>query len=489
MKKRKLTYCTLITIVLIAAISLLLSVPAGANQDYAPAQVDLQHTELGRQAPGSPVHMDTFLNAAVPYITFEHGQDPCYVARKQGFIQSELSGPLYRDDVLYPLLRMTYVDIPKGADVAQLARESGIIPPDDDLLRQNVQITADIACQMIVNARNAWYGRLDAEKPAEPLDMMNYYISNSTYTYPLFTFSEDGRVLWYAAGGELKAINVSDGTASDRVPPDRPSREEYPANNGENVTNIYDNAGVLRAVTVELAKRRNYITDKYVLYRDSPNKPWERIVNFDLSLTRDFEVIGFTADNERMVVKTNFYDDYVTIYEIEPETMSRELVYRNEHADVAVDMIALLAGIPSFGLKHPKTGEPLTAVCIDDKLRLVCLDDAVAAIVDRVREDLGENHYPVAISPEFDYVVLMHRDDRDYGSYRLYNVESRTATLLLSSDIPICDVGHTYPVSFTASDGKTVFGYLTVPLGKSPRNLPLMINGKRQIAPTWQSAS
>jgi len=244
---------------------------------------------------------------------------------------------------------------------------------------------------------------------------------------------------------------------------------------------------VLRAVTIELAKRRNYITDKYILYREGPNDPWERIVDFDLAVTRDFEVIGFTTDNERMVVKTNFYDNYVAIYEIDPRSMSRELVYGNEHADVPVDMIALLAGIPSFGLKHPKTGVPLTAVYIDDRLRLVRLDAGIAAIADNVLRDLGENHFPVAISPEFDYVVLMHRDDRDYGSYRLYNVKTGTATLLLSSDIPIEDVGHTYPVSFSASDGATVFAYLTVPLGKSPRNLPLLINvhGGPQARFTW----
>ena len=344
-----------------------------------------------------------------------------------------------------------------------------------------------LAIGVVLWAVTVLVNRATGVKPAEPLDMINYYISNSTYSYPLFSFSEDGQVLWYDVGGEWKAVNVSDGTTSSRVPPDRPAREEYPASGGENATNIYDNAGVLRAVTIELAKRRNYITDKYILYREGPNDPWERIVDFDLAVTRDFEVIGFTADNERMVVKTNFYDNYVAIYEIDPETMSRELVYRNEHADVPVDMIALLAGIPSFGLKHPKTGVPLTALYIDDRLRLVCLDAGIAAIADNVLRDLGENHFPVAISPEFDYVVLMHRDDRDYGSYRLYNVKTGTATLLLSSDIPIEDVGHTYPVSFSASDGATVFAYLTVPLGKSPRNLPLLINvhGGPQARFTW----
>ena len=145
-----------IVIALIAAIVFFPSVTTRAAQSYVPARVTLETTDLGKQAPGSSVDMDTFLEAAVPYLTFEHGQDPLYVARKQGFIKSEPSGPLYRDDILYPLLRMTYVDIPRGADLAQLAIESGIIPADDDTLRQNVQLTADVACQLIVNARNTW---------------------------------------------------------------------------------------------------------------------------------------------------------------------------------------------------------------------------------------------------------------------------------------------------------------------------------------------
>ncbi|HCF70388.1 MAG TPA: hypothetical protein DER33_02140, partial [Syntrophomonas sp.] len=264
-------------------------------------------------------------------------------------------------------------------------------------------------------------------------------------------------------------------------------KEEYPAQYGESAINIYDNSQVLRAVSIEVAPRRNYVTDKYILYRESPEKPWKRLIEFDLSLTRDYEIIGFSADNTRMIVKTNFYDNYASLYQIDPETMSRELIYHNPHADAAVELISVLAGTPVVSLKNPETGEILTAIYIDDKARLVCLRDEMATIMDNVRADLGENQFPVAISPDFDYLVLLHRDDRDYGSYRLYNVESRKDTLLLSSDIPIKDVGHTYPVSFKTSNGQTVFGYLTLPLGKSPRNLPLIINvhGGPQARYVW----
>ncbi len=441
-----------------------------------------------KQTPDSFIDMETFLKMAIPYITFEQGEDPGYIAKKQGFIKDEPRGEVYRDDILFALLRMTYVPIPPDADLLQLAKEYGIISENDKTIQEeNIKITANTALQMMANARNAWYERLEAEKPAEQLNLINYYISNSTYTYPQFEFSDDGQVLWYTVRGELKAINVSDASKSERVPSNGSPKEEYPAQDGESAINIYDNSQVLRAVSIEVAKRRNYVTDKYIIYRESPEKPWKRLIEFDLSLTRDYEIIGFNADNTKMIVKTNFYDNYASLYQVDPETMSRELIYHNPHADVAVELVSVLAGTPVVSLKNPETGELLTAIYIDDKTRLVCLREEMATIMDHVRADLGENHFPVAISPDFDYLVLLHRDDRDYGSYRLYNVESRKDTLLLSSDIPVKDVGHTYPVSFKTSDGQTVFGYLTLPLGKSPRNLPLIINvhGGPQARYVW----
>ncbi len=98
MKKRRLTYCASVSIMLIA-VFLALSTPAGANQSSVPARAALENTALGQQSPDSSVDMDTFLKAAVPCLTFEHGQDPLCVARKQSFVKAELSGPLRRDDV------------------------------------------------------------------------------------------------------------------------------------------------------------------------------------------------------------------------------------------------------------------------------------------------------------------------------------------------------------------------------------------------------
>lgn len=58
----------------------------------------------------------------------------------------------------------------------------------------------------------------------------------------------------------------------------------------------------------------------------------------------------------------------------------------------------------------------MTAIYVDDKARLVCLNDNISVIMDCVQEDLGENQFPVSISPDYAYVVLLHRDDRPLAS-------------------------------------------------------------------------
>lgn len=73
-------------------------------------------------------------------------------------------------------------------------------------------------------------------------------------------------------------------------------------------------------------------------------------------------------------------------------------------------------------------------------------------------------------------MVLMHRDHRDLGTYYLYNTKTRSSKVLASPQIDAESLGITLPISFKASDGETIYGYLTLPKGKKPDNLPLMVN-------------
>lgn len=301
---------------------------------------------------------------------------------------------------------------------------------------------------------------------------MKYYYKASD-----FTFSEDGRILWYNdEGGALNAINTEDGSFSVITKPESPDLEKYKPNDGETVTNIYDNNGVLRAVSIEKSLKPGYVTDKYILYRANETAQWVRFIEFDLSSNRQFEIVGFTGDNSRMYVKTNFYDNYITLYEIDPVSKSRQVVWKNKDADIVDSVIAKNIGFTVTDLFHPETGKLLSTVFINDKPRLICIDDTFKSIMTNVNTDLGDNMFPVSITADLKYIVLMHIDCFDLGTYYLYNTQTRNSKILASSGIDDDSLGYTFSVSYLTSDNESIYGYLTLPKGEIPEKLPLIVN-------------
>lgn len=79
-------------------------------------------------------------------------------------------------------------------------------------------------------------------------------------------------------------------------------------------------------------------------------------------------------------------------------------------------------------------------------------------------------------SAENKFVVFTYTD-RDPGSYYLYenNIGKLTKLGDMNPDLKPADLSSMQPVSFTASDGMTVNGYLTLPPGTNKTDLPVVI--------------
>ncbi len=441
------------------------------NAQYLAAMEAMNDTQLGKLSPFASVDMKTFLETAIPYLTFEHGEDSVFIATKQGYINETDKSGIKRNEALKVLFKIINNET-DDENYYTKAKELNIINDKDKSLRNNIKLSASEACYLIHNTRKAWYSQLENDSDPKKIDVLKYY-----YTASDFVFSDNGKILWYDdEGGALNALNTQDGSFSSVTKPDEPELEKYVAGKGEKIVNIYDNANVLRAVSIEKSEREGYITEKKLLYRSNDTSPWVTFVEFDLTYSRQYEIIGFTADNSKLYVKTNFYDNYITIYEVNPVTKARQVVYRNKYADVADSVLSQSLGIPVVDLVNPESGELLSTIYVNDKAHLVCINEQFGKIMKQVNDKLGENHFPIAVTPDFKYIVLLHKDSRDLGSYILYYTDTQTYKMLATPGIPQSEIGITFPVSIKASDGETIYGYLTLPKGKSPRNLPLMVN-------------
>jgi cephalosporin-C deacetylase-like acetyl esterase len=472
-KKGLLIITTISMLILLTVAILFPRKPAEAeNIQYINAMEKISDTQLGKLSPTAQVDMSVFLDTAIPYLTFEHGEDASKVALKHGYVKSIGKEVLRRNDALDILFKITGVKLPKNADLLDIAKRLEIITDKDKSLHENNKLSASEACYLIVNTKKAWHNTLESDTSKKDIDVLNFYFTASD-----FIFSEDGRILWYNdEGGALNALNTQDGSFSVITKPEDPELETYPEGNNTKIVNIYDNNGVLRAVQVEEYLKPGYIVDKYILYRANENDEFRKIVEFDLSTNKRYEIIGFSEDNTKLFVKTNFYDNYITIYEIDPGSESRQVVYKNRNADIVDSVIAHSIGFVSTDIFHPVTKKLLSTIYIDDKPRLVTLDDEFEKIMANVREDFDTNTFPVTVSFDLNYMVLMHRDHRDLGTYYLYNTKTRSSKVLASPQIDAESLGITLPISFKASDGETIYGYLTLPKGKKPDNLPLMVN-------------
>lgn len=472
-KKGLLTISTISMLILLTVALLFPRKPAEAeNIQYLKAMEEISDTQLGKLSPTAQVDMSVFLDTAIPYLTFEHGEDASKVALKQGYVKSINKETLKRNDALDIIFKILNARLPKNADYIDIAKRLEIITDKDKSLHENNKLSASEACYLIVNAKKAWYNTLENDTGKKEIDALKYFLKPSD-----FVFSEDGRILWYNdEGGALNALNTQDGSFSVITKPEDPELEKFPAGPNMKVVNIYDNNNVLRAVQVEEYLKPGYIVDKYILYRENEAAEFKKVVEFDLSTNKRYEIIGFSEDNSKLYIKTNFYDNYITIYEVDPDTESRQVVYKNRNADVVDTVIAESIGIVTADIIHPVTKKLLSTIYIDDKPRLVTLDDEFERIMAKVREDFGNNTFPVTVSYDLTYMVLMHRDNKDLGTYYLYNTITRSSKLLASPQIDSESLGITLPVSFKASDGETIYGYLTLPKGKRPHNLPLLVN-------------
>src|SRR5258708_29138650 len=87
--------------------------------------------------------------------------------------------------------------------------------------------------------------------------------------------------------------------------------------------------------------------------------------------------------------------------------------------------------------------------------------------VARVSTDLGEENF-----------VVRTGGDRTLGSYYLFNVSSGDLRKLedLGPWIKESQMAEMKPVEYQARDGVTIHGYLTLPKGREPKHLPVVVN-------------
>ncbi|MBE7175371.1 MAG: S9 family peptidase [Mucilaginibacter polytrichastri] len=230
--------------------------------------------------------------------------------------------------------------------------------------------------------------------------------------------------------------------------------------NPGNVTNWYpDWQGNIR-----LAKTSDGVNET-LLYRDSDNSEFRPIIinNFKNQVSP----LVFAKKANCFYALSNVNRDKSVVVEIDANTGEEECVV---YGNAKVDIVSAQASRKNRDLEYVSWD--------DDRPQQHVLSPNVRDMFEQVRKenpranirvldrDSAEQHYIVATST-----------DKDPGSYFLYDFSTRKLSHLadLNTAMDTANLSNVKPVTFQASDGMPLRGYLTLPLHSSGKGLPVVV--------------
>ena len=201
-----------------------------------------------------------------------------------------------------------------------------------------------------------------------------------------------------------------------------------------------------------------------ILYRVDDESPFKQIITNNFK-TR-VEPIAFTGDKNDFYALSNVNRDKIALVEIDAET-GKEVkeVYANPNADI-------------MGAEFAKNRHCIEYVYWEDAYpEKHFLDTKMENTFKTLTALKG---YEVKIADRDsagDKFILNTYTDRDPGSFYLFESGARKLTKLgdINPNINPDELCAMKPISYKASDGTIINGYLTIPQGSDSTNLPVVV--------------
>ena len=182
----------------------------------------------------------------------------------------------------------------------------------------------------------------------------------------------------------------------------------------------------------------------------------------------DINIHGFSADNEKIYF-TNFHDgDTGTLYSYQLKTKKLNKIYKNDFVTFT-NVLTNYKDVP-YGVRID-----------EDYSNFLFFAKNVEHA--KVHQDLyksfkGDTVNIINSTDDGRLIIVSVTSDRNPGTYYLYNTEKNSASYLFSRAdwLKSEELATVEPFKFTARDGKSIAGYLTLPNNKKDTNLPLVVN-------------
>lgn len=276
----------------------------------------------------------------------------------------------------------------------------------------------------------------------------------------------------FADGGEAKAhlLNINDGR--EYFVGDQP-----PKANGL----LADNTGKIRlAVAYEETRKDEYGKGTSWFYYRSPNDDTWKELKLDGLTATNVGFAGFAADNRFAYMYSAHDSKTRAVYQFDTETAAIEKIAHHP----IVDVYQRVSGLNDETVAFDFMPGYVERTYIDDSTSAKLLKNLEQAFP-------GQRVTIRNVTRDGKQAVVYVRSDRNAGEYYIFDTETLKAGYIASPKPKLdpLEMGEMKPFSFTARDGLTIHGYITLPKGYDGKQpLPTIMNihgGPHGIRDDW----
>jgi dipeptidyl aminopeptidase/acylaminoacyl peptidase len=198
--------------------------------------------------------------------------------------------------------------------------------------------------------------------------------------------------------------------------------------------------------------------------RNNATSPWRELIKWGPEETLG-NVDSFSPDNNALLVITSLDANAARLVSVDIATGKRTVISEDPQFDV------------SFVVTHPRTNKLEAVVYLRERREFQILDKSLQADYDALKKvrdaDISNLSRDLA---DDKWIVTFEGDDAPIYYY-LYDRGTHTATMLFSNrpQLEKFKLAKVNPIEYKARDGMLIYGYLTTPAGRDPKNLPMVV--------------
>jgi dipeptidyl aminopeptidase/acylaminoacyl peptidase len=214
-----------------------------------------------------------------------------------------------------------------------------------------------------------------------------------------------------------------------------------------------------------------------LLVRDDEQSDWRKILTWDADDALTSGPVGFSKDGQNLYLQDSRNVNAGRLVKLHLASGELTVIAEDPQYDVSSVMV------------HPDTYDIQAVAFYRDRLEWQVLDQSIQLDFDMIQE-IHQGDFSITSRDDADnaWTIAFTVDDGPVPYYA-YNRASQKASFLFDNQ-PALDrytLAHIKPVTISARDGLTIHGYLTVPVGVEPKNLPTVLNvhGGPWARDTW----